>query len=301
MSVEQTTPSCSSHSDEKNDVFGTYVFVFTTLITIWGVAGRYYPFLINWAHPLVVAFVLGWLAWYMTGTDDISIYTSVTRMAKTAKDRNDAMVGLLSGVATMIIIVFILANSKNIVSALFPGSTRGNSVAQMLDEYTWIGGILPIYLGTSVLWCYWKDDDSEDAATQLLKKFGKSTLRVIAFMGFIMNSSDDHGYNFAMTVGMAILWQITFLSAVFMAACSMHVIVTHPKLEKYKFLDHPLLRGSALFVVGIWITIVHFKKHPFLIPILWTCCILWAMFGDTVKDWVSQQLNKNQSLKNSDE
>ncbi len=106
----------------------------------------------------------GFIAWFLTGTDDFLVFYSIYYKTKSSANHKLAILGLLSAVLFMILIVIL----SNIVVGIIP----------IIERYTFLGGIIPIYLGFKTILTN-ESDESMDLT--------KESYFLLAFLGFFKN------------------------------------------------------------------------------------------------------------------
>lgn len=165
------------------------------------------------------------MAWFLTGTDDFLVFYSIYYKTKSSQNHILAIAGLLSAVLLMILIVII----SNVVVSIIP----------IIKKFTFLGGIIPIYLGLKTI----LDDDS-DESTDL----SKESYFLLAFLGFFLNSGDDIIFNLSIILGKQILFQLFFFLGIFLGSLFMIWVIVqlHTKVTK----DFPKIRGGILIIVG---------------------------------------------------
>ena len=174
----------------------------------------------------LIIFFWGWIAWYLTGTDDFLIFYSIYNNTDDSSNHKLAILGLISSVLLMVLIVI----TSNIIVMILP----------LIKQYTFIGGIIPIYLGIKTIISK-QDEGSFD--------INKSSYFLLAFLGFLLNSGDDIIFNLSIILGKELLYQIVFFCGIFCGALTMIWIITklHRKVKK----DYPIIRGVVLIIVGV--------------------------------------------------
>jgi len=174
---------------------------------------------------LIIYFLWGWLAWYLTGIDDFLVFYSIYYNTTSSKNHRSAILGLILSVLFMILVVIV----SNVIVMIVP----------LLKQYTFLGGIIPIYLGIKTI----ISNQSEEGAD-----LDRSSYLLLAFLGFFLNSGDDIIFNLSIILGQGLFYQIFFLSGIFFGALSMIWIIT--QLHKTVKKDFPILRGVVLIIVG---------------------------------------------------
>ena len=167
----------------------------------------------------------GFIAWFLTGTDDFLVFYSIYYKTKSSANHKLAILGLLSAVLFMILIVIL----SNIVVGIIP----------IIERYTFLGGIIPIYLGLKTILTN-ESDESMDLT--------KESYFLLAFLGFFLNSGDDIVFNLSIILGKQIFFQMFFFIGIILGAVFMIWIIVqlHAKVTK----DFPKLRGFILIIVG---------------------------------------------------
>ena len=166
------------------------------------------------------------MAWYLTGTDDFLVFYSIYYSTEIPKNHRLAVFGLVAAVLLMITIVVV----SNIIVMIIP----------IIQKYTFLGGIIPIYLGVNTI-----ISDDDETKTDL----NKSSFFLLAFLGFILNSGDDIIFNLSIILSRGFLYQFFFLTGIFFGALSMIWIIA--KLHKTVKKDFPVLRGIVLIIIGV--------------------------------------------------
>ena len=174
---------------------------------------------------LIIFFLWGWLAWYLTGIDDFLVFYSIYYNTTSSKNHRSAILGFILSVLFMILVVIV----SNVIVMIVP----------LLKQYTFLGGIIPIYLGIKTI----ISNQSEEGAD-----LNRSSYFLLAFLGFFLNSGDDIIFNLSIILGQGLFYQIFFLSGIFFGALSMIWIIT--QLHKTVKKDFPILRGVVLIIVG---------------------------------------------------
>ena len=167
----------------------------------------------------------GFIAWFLTGTDDFLVFYSIYYKTKSSANHKLAILGLLSAVLFMLLIVIL----SNVVVGIIP----------IIERYTFLGGIIPIYLGLKTILTN-ESDESMDLT--------KESYFLLAFLGFFLNSGDDIVFNLSIILGKQIFFQMFFFIGIILGAVFMIWIIVqlHAKVTK----DFPKLRGSILIIVG---------------------------------------------------
>ena len=173
----------------------------------------------------IIIFFWGWLAWYLTGTDDFLVFYSIYYNTSSSKNHRLAVLGLITSVLFMILLVIV----SNIIVIIVP----------LVKQYTFVGGIIPIYLGIKTI------ISSQNNESIDLKK---SSYFLLAFLGFFLNSGDDIIFNLSIILGQGLFYQIFFFAGILSGALSMIwiIIQLHTKVKK----DFPKFRGVVLILVG---------------------------------------------------
>lgn len=167
-------------------------------------------------------FVFGLAGWFITGIDDLVIFSGIYNSAKTRKQKIEAIEGLLSMVLIMLVIV----------------CTIGWGLG-FLHGWTWIGGFLPLILAIKT----WRGiGDNTEPKT--------GTFYWQAFTGFGLNCLDDIAYNTAVITGKAIGYQGLYLLGIFVGAIAM-VLLSHFALRGLR--DVPRVRAAIMFCVAGYI------------------------------------------------
>lgn len=167
-------------------------------------------------------FVFGLAGWFITGIDDLVIFSGIYNSAKTRKQKTESIQGLLSMVLIMLVIVCTIG-----------------WVFGFLHKWTWVGGFLPLALAIKT-W-FGIGDNTEPK---------KGTFYWQAFTGFGLNCLDDIAYNTAVITGKAIEYQTSYLLGIFVGAIAM-VCLAHFALKGLR--DMPRLRAAIMFCVSLYI------------------------------------------------
>ena len=85
----------------------------------------------------IIIYFWGWAAWYLTGTDDFLVFYSIYYNTSSSKNHRLAVLGLITSVLFMILLVIV----SNIIVIIVP----------LVKQYTFVGGIIPIYLGIKTI------------------------------------------------------------------------------------------------------------------------------------------------------
>lgn len=177
--------------------------------------------LLAWFYNLG-PFVFGLAGWFITGIDDLVIFSQIYHSTKTRQQKIEAIRGLLTMVLIMLVIVCTMG--------WFLGS---------LQKWTWIGGLLPLFLAIKT----WRGGG--DNATP---KSG--TFYWQAFTGFGLNCLDDIAYNTAVITGKTVDYQSLYILGVFVGA----VVMVYLSHFAFKWLhDVPRLRAILMFCVSGYI------------------------------------------------
>ena len=173
----------------------------------------------------IIIYFWGWAAWYLTGTDDFLVFYSIYYNTNSFRNHRLAVLGLITSVLIMILLVII----SNIIVMIVP----------FVKQYTFVGGIIPIYLGVKTIISS-QNKESDDLY--------KSSYFLLAFLGFFLNSGDDIIFNLSIVLGQGLFYQIFFFTGIFSGALSMIWIITqlHRKVKN----DFPKFRGVVLILVG---------------------------------------------------
>lgn len=166
--------------------------------------------------------VFGLIGWFITGIDDLIIFSHIYHSAKNRQQRTEAIWGILSMVCIMLVIVCTIG-----------------WIFGFLQKWTWIGGFLPLFLSIKT----WRG-----IGDTITPKTG--TFYWQAFTGFGLNCFDDIAYNTAIITGKAFEYQITYIFGVFMGAVAM-VYLSHFALEGFR--DMPRLRAVLIGCVSGYI------------------------------------------------
>lgn len=166
--------------------------------------------------------MFGFAGWFITGIDDLLIFSSTYHSAQTTKDRFMAIAGLLTMVIVMELAVFF---SGGIVLSQF--------------EWSFLVGFLPLYLAYKT----WKGGDNK--TPPLLSYF------LMGFLGFFWNCSDDLIYNASIVTGKTLEYQLWYLLGVFGGAIAM-VLMAH-FLMATRIKDYPKVRALVLLGVSLYI------------------------------------------------
>ena len=142
---------------------------------------------------LIIIFLWGLIAWYLTGTDDFLVFYSIYYNTTNSKNHRAAVLGLILSVLFMILVVIV----SNVIVMIVP----------LLKQYTFLGGIIPIYLGIKTI----ISNQSEEGAD-----LNRSSYFLLAFLGFFLNSGDDIIFNLSIILGQGLFYQIFFLSGIFL-------------------------------------------------------------------------------------
>lgn len=164
-------------------------------------------------------FVFGLAGWFITGIDDLVIFSHIYHSAKTKQQKIEAVRGFLSMVLVMLIIVCTIG-----------------WVFGFLQKWTWIGGLLP--LGLAIKTWYDIGDNTEPKT---------GTFYWQAFTGFGLNCLDDVAYNTAIIIGKTLEYQVVYILGVFTGAVAM-VYLSHFALKGLR--DMPRLRAIVMFSVS---------------------------------------------------
>ncbi len=167
-------------------------------------------------------FAFGLAGWFITGIDDLVIFSHIYHSAKTKQQKIEAIRGLLSMVIIMLVIV----------------CTIGWGLG-LLQKWTWVGGFIPLFLAIKT----WRGsgDNTEPRA---------GTFYWQAFTGFGFNCLDDIAYNTAIITGKTMEYQGSYLLGVFIGAIAM-VYLAHFALKRLR--DIPRLRAAIMFCVSVYI------------------------------------------------
>lgn len=166
--------------------------------------------------------IFGLASWFITGIDDLVIFSGIYHNAKTTKHKTEAIAGLLSMVLIMMAIVTSI------------GWTMG-----FLQEYVWIGGFLPLFISIKT----WRNRSEA-------KNPRKGTFFVMAFTGFGLNCIDDIVYNTGVISGQALSYQVWYLLGILTGAIVM-IGLAHSLFRSLH--DMPRVRASVIFLVSAYI------------------------------------------------
>ena len=142
---------------------------------------------------LIIIFLWGLIAWYLTGTDDFLVFYSIYYNTTCSKNHKLAILGLIFSVLVMIVLVIV----SNAIVLIVPN----------IKQYTFLGGIIPLYLGIKTIISN-KSNESVDLQ--------RSSYYLLAFFGFLLNSGDDIIFNLSIILGKGISFQIFFLLGFFL-------------------------------------------------------------------------------------
>lgn len=171
-------------------------------------------------------YAFGFFGWFITGIDDLLIFSHIYRSARNRSQRTEAIAGMLSMVVIMILIVVT-------VGQLFT----------FLHGFSWIGGFLPLFLAIKT----WRGSaDNTDPKP--------GTLYWMAFRGFGLNCLDDIAYNTAIVGQATFSYAVQYLGGVFFGAIMMVGVVI---LAHLAFIDRlrdvPRIRAVVMFLVAGYI------------------------------------------------
>lgn len=167
-------------------------------------------------------FLFGLAGWFITGIDDLVIFSHIYHSAKTRPRKVEAIQGLLSMVLIMLVIV----------------CTIGWGLG-FLQKWTWIGGVLPLFLAIKT-W-FGVGDNTEPKS---------GTFYWQAFTGFGLNCLDDIAYNTVVITGKALEHQVLYLLGIFTGAVVM-IYISHFALGGLR--DVPRLRAVIMLLVSGYI------------------------------------------------
>lgn len=184
------------------------------------VFGVFLWFLITGLMPkdVLYMFVLGIISWFATGIDDLMIFASNYRAAKS---KLMSILGVMTAVSLMIALVL-----------------TGGIGLKFIGDWTFVGFCIPFYLAYKTF----KNGD-DDAETRIGASF------TVAFMGFALNCTDDISYNLSVILIEPFASQVAFLVGVFVGSLLMVCV----SIGMGKVRDFPYLRGLVLFAVSDYI------------------------------------------------
>lgn len=166
--------------------------------------------------------IFGLAGWFITGIDDLVIFSTIYHSTQTKKERTEAIKGLISMVLIMLLVVCTIGWAFT-----------------ALQKWIWIGGLLPLVLSITT-WFSIGDNTEPKPGTFYWQ----------AFTGFGLNCLDDVAYNTAVIAGKTFEFQTFYILGVFIGAVAM-IYLSHFALKGLK--DVPRFRAIIMFCVSVYL------------------------------------------------
>ncbi len=168
----------------------------------------------------ICTLVLGFFSWFITGVDDILIFSWVWERANCKSEKQLAIVGFLFGILCMIAITILFSE---IVSYM---------------KYTnIILGVFLVYLGFNT---------SLNRSETI--KINPKKIYLLSFFGYILNCSDDIVWNGSMIAGKNLNENLLYFSGLMIASLLTILII---KYWSKTIKSYSKLRGLTMVFIGV--------------------------------------------------
>lgn len=173
------------------------------------------------------------ISWFLTWIDDLLVFSSTCKAAKSIRDKAFVILWLLTAVLLMVVLVFFIWQ-----------------YLKFLERRTFLWFVVPLYLARTII----ADKDSDSNWIHYIKKIW---MYWAWFLWFAFNCMDDIVYNTAVISNLWIYDRLLFLSWIIMWSI---IMICLWLFYSDRVRDIPELRAIVLFLVSI-IMVIYWIIH----------------------------------------